>query len=230
MTRKEYPVQDWRPIQQQLRALSFYSGTIDGARGALTNEAIVAFKRSLGFAATPYYGPLTHARLMSQPAAESVMPWMNEAWAVLGVHEVRDKSRLRAWFDSAVAWIDPAEIPWCGAFVATCLRKWKPEIELPGNPLGARQWGAWGVRCKPQVGAIAVFSRPGASWSGHVGFLVGEGVGVVHVLGGNQSNAVTVAPIKKDRLIETRWPSLATPADRPLPFNKVAGRISSNEA
>lgn len=221
---------NWREIQTVLKRLGFYAGRIDGIRGPLTDGAIVAFKRSIGFLARPLYGELTHAALMKRVRPDSRYPWLDAAWAVLGLHEVRDHSRLRAWFDRSVQWISPREIAWCGAFVATAVRKWDPDVKLPENPLGARQWGAFGKSCRPQVGAIMTFTRPGPSWAGHVGFVVGEDATCYHILGGNQSDAVTVARILKSRLLQTRWPSGHPEANERLPFGTVSASISHNES
>lgn len=227
---QEIIVADWRPVQERLRKLGFYSGLIDGKRGPLTNQAIVAFKRSIGFVARPLYGALTHAALMAAPPAEAAYLWFAEAERMLHLHERRDTSRLKAWFDRSVAWIDPREIAWCGAFVATCIRKWQPEAPLPANPLGARQWGAFGERCTPQRGAVLTFWRGSPTgWQGHVAFYAGEDATAFHVLGGNQSDAVTITRIARSRLLESRWP-----AGEPQPFHirrlTAGGQLSTNEA
>lgn len=70
----EYPVHDWKPIQQRLRDLVFYAGRIDGERGPLTDQAIVAFKRAVGFVARSFYGPQTHHALISAPVAAEESP------------------------------------------------------------------------------------------------------------------------------------------------------------
>lgn len=227
----EYPVKDWKPIQARLKSLNFYSGKIDGGRGPLTNEAIVAFKRSIGFVARPYYGPLTHEALMAGPPDNMVqVPWYAEGYKILGLHERTNKATLSAWFDRAVSWIDPREIAWCGAFVATCFRKWNPGIELPGNPLGARQWGAFGESCTPQKGAVLTFWRGSkAGWQGHVGFYAGEDANAFHVLGGNQSDAVTITRIARNRLLQSRWP-VGVDQPRIIVLANAQGKLSTNEA
>ncbi|WP_153039724.1 hypothetical protein [Pseudovibrio sp. Ad37] len=56
-------------------------------------------------------------------------------------------------------------------------------------------------------GSILVFWRGSPrGWNGHVGFYVSESAGHYHVLGGNQSNAVTTAKLSKRRLLDIRWP------------------------
>lgn len=211
---------DIRWVQARLKQLGFDPGPIDGIQGPRTDAAICAFKRSIGFRDRPYIGPLTLAALQPIAAPEATptsIPWMEAAAQVRGLHEARDVSRLRAWFDRSVAWIDPREIPWCGAFVATCLRKADPDMGLPQNPLGARNWQFWGKSSDPVFGSVLVFWRISKShWAGHVGFYHGEDATHYHVLGGNQSNAVTVSRVEKTRLLSSRWP-----ADHPITGRRI---------
>lgn len=219
---------DVREIQARLEQLGFAPGPIDGLLGPQTEAAIVAFKRSIGLRPRPYVGELTYAALMVE-APETTIPWMSEAVRIKGLHEARDTATLRKWFDASLAWVDPREVPWCGAFVATVMRKWEPHILLPENPLLARNWSNFGLPCASQLGAILTFSRPGSSWSGHVGFYWGEDATAYHVLGGNQSNAVTITRMSKDRHISSRWP-LAVPQRHHRVFLKNNGTpLSRNE-
>lgn len=224
---------EWRAVQARLQSLGFYSGKTDGLRGPLTDDAIVAFKKSIKFVPRPFYGPLTHDALMgsAKPAELSDMPWMANGRAILGLHEKTHKTRLASMFRSiAGIVIDPAEIPWCGAFVGTCLKQWKPDIEVPANMLGARQWGNFGEACKPQVGAVLTFWRGSRNgWQGHVGFMAGQDRDTFHVLGGNQSNAVTITRLDKARLLQSRWPKGHS---QPMltGHGTLAGSISTNEA
>lgn len=220
---------DWKRVQRQLQSLGFYFGVVDGKRGPLTDSAIVAFKKSVGMAARPFFGPLTYGALMA-PATKSQTPWMDEARAMRQAHERRDTQRLKSWFHKSVAWIDPREISWCGAFVATCILKWRPESVVPQNVLGARQWGNFGEKCEPQVGAVLTFWRISrSSWQGHVGFMAGQDRDTYHVLGGNQSDAVTITKLAKNRLLESRWPT-DHPQTRIAGYGTLSGTISTNEA
>jgi lysozyme family protein len=56
------------------------------------------------------------------------------------------------------------------------------------------------------TGTVVVFRRGSNPALGHVGFAVGETATHVMVLGGNQSDAVTVAPMAKVDLLAQRWP------------------------
>lgn len=230
---------EWRGAQSRLKDLGFYFGEVDGLRGPLTDNAIVAFKRSIGFNPRPFFGPQTWSQLFSMgpPFVKGVgtlvseLPWISYARSILGYHERRDSAALRKWFGNTVAsWVDPSEVSWCGAFVATCLKKWDPDLEVPTNILGARQWGNFGEACVPQRGAILTFWRVSkSSWQGHVGFMVGQDSTTYHVLGGNQSDAVTITRLDKGRLLQSRWPTgYPQPNDRA--FGTLAGTISTNEA
>lgn len=216
-------------VQSRLAALGFDPGPIDGIGGARTDAAIVAFKRSVGLRARPYLGPITLRALFHKPNAE--LPWMAAGMAVRGLHEGRNTARLRRWFDSAVAWIDPREIPWCGAFIATCYRKWRPEIELTSGPLGARSWSDWGQPCSPRFGALLVFWRGSRrGWKGHVGYYVGEDATHFHVLGGNQRDRVSVTRIRKSRLLASRWPSEFPISGGPVRLTSAGVPVTENEA
>ena len=93
---------------------------------------------------------------------------------------------------------------------------------------------------EPAYGCIVTFTRDGG---GHVGFVVGKDKhGNLMVLGGNQSNMVSIAPFQRSRVTGYYWPStwdaktktraisapLASRYD--LPLLNSDGRVSTNEA
>lgn len=223
-----------REIQARLAELGFDPGPIDGVRGPKTDAAVVAFKKSVGLRPRPYIGPITLEALFGDDldhVRDADIPWMAEASRMRGLHEARDTSRLRAWFDRSVSWIDPREVPWCGAFCATVMRKWESDIALPENPLGARNWMKFGAATQPVFGSIVVFWRGSKSgWQGHVGFYHAEDDAAFHVLGGNQSNAVTVTRIGKERLLGARWPKGVAMDSRPVQVRSDGTPLSHNEA
>jgi uncharacterized protein (TIGR02594 family) len=70
---------------------------------------------------------------------------------------------------------------------------------------------------RPAYGAVAAISRDGG---GHVGFVVGEDMQNIYLLGGNQNNRVSIAPFSKARFVPEsyRWPlSWEKPTDFTLP-------------
>ncbi len=76
---------------------------------------------------------------------------------------------------------------------------------------------------------MVVFRRGQAS--GHVGLYVGEDYGAYHVLGGNQSDGVTITRIAKDRCIAVRRPAYRKLPVTSKPMQLAAtGALSVNEA
>lgn len=119
-------------------------------------------------------------------------------------------------------------VPWCGLFAAVVAKRagWEPVKD----PLWARNWASFGVGVEQAgLGDILVFVRDGG---GHVGFYVGEDAGYYHVLGGNQSDAVTITRIAKSRCIAKRRPKwkISQPASVKPYRLSAAGAVSSNEA
>ena len=123
---------------------------------------------------------------------------------------------------------DPSKNPWCGDFVETCIRIGLPDEPLLGalgtNPYWARNWLMFGREVKPITGAVLIFSRgPG----GHVGFALGQDDTHFYVLGGNQSDAVTIARVAKSRLLGARWPATFPPRPQRLPTMKPGEFLST---
>lgn len=117
------------------------------------------------------------------------------------------------------------DIPWCGLFMAVIAKRAGKKI--PENPLWARNWAAWGEPCRPELGAVMVFSRQGG---GHVGLYCAEDSEYYHVLGGNQGDTVSITRIRKQRLIACRNSYRVKPATvRPV-LVVGDGAISNNEA
>ena len=116
-------------------------------------------------------------------------------------------------------------------FVAHCVGATLPGETLPTNPLGARNWGKFGTKCKPVLGSVLVFWRGSKNGAfGHVGFYHGEDDVAYHVLGGNQSDQVNVARVAKNRLLGARQPATLPPlATGPVKRSKT-GDLSRNEA
>ena len=117
------------------------------------------------------------------------------------------------------------EIAWCGLFIAVVAkRSGKP---IPENPLWARNWAAWGSESPKELGSVLVFMRNGG---GHVGLYAGEDSDGYHVLGGNQSDSVCVARLRKERLIGCRSSYKIKPSNvRPV-WLTGTGTVSKNES
>jgi uncharacterized protein (TIGR02594 family) len=137
--------------------------------------------------------------------------WLGAAWRELGQKEVAGRgtnARIAGFFRAAGhPRIKDDETAWCAAFLGAML-------EGAGirstRSLRARSYLAWGEALETaRLGAIAVLSRGSNPALGHVGFVVGETKDEIVLLGGNQSNAVTVAAFDRRRLLALRWPPAA---------------------
>jgi uncharacterized protein (TIGR02594 family) len=151
---------------------------------------------------------------MSQPR------WLALAWADLGVAETpgaRHTERvLRYYADVGHPEIADDETAWCAAFAGSCLER---AGIASTRSLMARSYLAWGEPLDGfRHGAVAVLSRTADPALGHVGFLVGETEGHVVLLGGNQSDAITVEAFPRTRLLGLRWPPTVIPGGAPAPI------------
>lgn len=118
-------------------------------------------------------------------------------------------------------------IPWCGLFIAMVVQR---SGRVPvDKPLWARSWAQWGKRAQvAMLGDVLVFAREGG---GHVGIYIAEDKDCYHVLGGNQSDAVTITRIKKIRCIAVCRPAYNNqPASVKQYVVSATGAISANEA
>ena len=88
---------------------------------------------------------------------------------------------------------------------------------LGTNPYWARNWLMFKHAMQPVPGSVLVFERGSG---GHVGFAMRQDNTHFFVLGGNQSDAVTIARIAKSRLLGARWPATYPPGLQRLPTMK----------
>jgi uncharacterized protein (TIGR02594 family) len=204
-----------RLIQSGLDKLGHSPGAVDGLWGVRTARALKSLLTANG-------RPVSLA-----PAAP--LPWITEAKAALGKNEARDRNWLMDWLKRDGRSLgDPSKNPWCGDFVETCIRVALPDEPLLGalgtNPYWARNWLLFGQAVQPIIGAVLVFERGSG---GHVGFAVGQDDTHFYVLGGNQSDAVTVARIAKSRLLGARWPATLPPSQQRLPTMQTGAFLTT---
>lgn len=233
-----------KDIQQALKDLGFEPGPIDGIRGRKTINAIKAFQAKHGLVADGIVGKNTKAALFKDMQVQDAqefdipvtIPWVDTAYSLIGTQEKPGQGSNEAilgWAeDLEITSYNDDDIPWCGLFVAHCVGSQMPEEVLPANPLGARKWQHFGHEVSPRLGAIMVFWRGSPNgWKGHVGFYWAEDDDAYHILGGNQSNSVSVTRIAKNRLITARWPDTGVEDDGQIRVASANGRLLSvNEA
>ena len=152
-------------------------------------------------------------------------PLITEMWRV-GFTATNQAHRLKE-----TPWQND-ETPWCGAFVAYVMANAGLERHIPTYFPLARSWAKVGTKLNnPAYGCIVVFSRGSG---GHVGIVVGrDRRGNLMVLGGNQSDQVSIAPFDKSRVLGYRWcgtQELPATGRFALPVLKSNGKVSTNEA
>ncbi len=162
---------------------------------------------------------------------------IQEALKLHGVAEIVGKGSNRTiigWRDELnaagvkIEGYSDDDIPWCGLFAAIVVhRAGKRGV---ATPLWARNWAKFGTGVNEAgLGDVLVFQRPGGG--GHVGFYVAEDATAYHVLGGNQSNRVSVTRVEKSRCIARRRPVYNVKPDSVKPYRVAAGgALSRNEA
>lgn len=140
-------------------------------------------------------------------------PWLTHAWTDLGLAAIpgpATEPRVTAYYaDAGHIEVTGDDVAWCAAFVGACLKR----AGLPNTrSLLARSYLSYGtILSDARPGAIAIFSRGSDPALGHVAFVVGETSDALIVLGGNQSNAISVIAMPRDRLLGLRWPPTAAP-------------------
>lgn len=158
-------------------------------------------------------------------------PWMSWARAQIGTRETAGSGntpKIMTWAQRLGAKVlgisyTADATPWCGLFAAAVVAQ--VGLKPPAIAIRAKQWALWGEETEPCVGAVLVFERPGG---GHVAFYEAEDSTAYHVLGGNQSDSVSITRIAKDRCVAARWPhGYAKTQPRIV---KGSGALSRNEA
>jgi uncharacterized protein (TIGR02594 family) len=147
---------------------------------------------------------ITHA-LTNDP------PWLKRAFADLGLQELPGAAArpriVEMYAKAGHPEIKSDEIAWCSAAV----NAWMVEANIRGTgSLVARSWLSWGraVEMRKTIprGAVLVLRRGKSSWQGHVCLCLEDRDGTLTVIGGNQSDGVTIDRYRKAALIGARWP------------------------
>ncbi len=163
---------------------------------------------------------------LPDPTFNTGVPWFEIAEGEISTREykgsIRNNPRILE-YHRATTLPDHAarldETPWCSSFVNWCMKRAGIKRTRSAR---ARDWLKWGKELrKPQRGCVVVFSRPGGGpKAGHVGFYVGEVGTSIQLLGGNQSNAVSITNYPKSRVLGYRWPSDVGLNEEPETANK----------
>ena len=102
-------------------------------------------------------------------------------------------------------------MPWCSAFLNWCALTAGYEYT---NKLNARSWATIGQEVSEddyQLGDVVVLWRNSrSSWQGHCALFVRQTEDSVYLLGGNQSDKVTISKYSKNRVLTVRRLSKST--------------------
>ena len=155
---------------------------------------------------------------MSCPYADA--PWLDLAYNEIGEKEIAgsgNNPRVLEYHDATTLDASLDSVPWCSSFANWCLE----EAGLEGTRSArARSWLFWKHGhsiSRPRDGCIVILKRgtgqqPGPrtlNAPGHVGFFVGYERGSrILLLGGNQSDAVTITNYSIHRILGLRWPGI----------------------
>lgn len=128
------------------------------------------------------------------------LPWIVAARLQIGVREVKGFRHnpviVGFWKLARLSGIKNDEVPWCAGFVGAMLESCSIRSARSDS---SRAYLKWGERIEaPEYGCVVVFTRSGG---GHVGFCVGlDARGRLLILGGNQNDAVSIAPFERARV------------------------------
>lgn len=167
----------------------------------------------LGLIGKKIYQPELHVpqlnginSLLATPQATNDLAWMIEAKKYIGLREIVGKQHnktILGWIKSLGGWFTDDETPWCGTFVAHCLKV--AGVAYPKHWYRALDYVNYGTNLvKPAYGCVAIKTRKGG---GHVCFVVGrdQKTGKLVCIGGNQGNAVSYALYSDADFQEFRW-------------------------
>lgn len=126
-----------------------------------------------------------------------------EAESLIGTHEVSGKAAskdiLSLWADAGLEPTSTDEDPWCAAFVGGTLVR----ANKPGTKSAlARSYLQYGDKLrKPEQYCIGVMKRGNSTWQGHVGYVMKFDDSHIWLLGGNQSNAVSIQKYPRSQFL-----------------------------
>lgn len=130
----------------------------------------------------------------------------HKAYYYYGLSETKDRKLIKE-----ITGVDPVQTEWCAAFVnMVLLEQGLPtSASVSDYPLTARSFLFWGDKVKePKQGDIVVFKRGNSGWQGHVAFYVSsiqiDGKDYYYVLGGNQSDSVSIEPYPVNKVLGIR--------------------------
>jgi len=173
-------------------------------------------------------------------ADKSLPPHMELAYSLIGTKEIvgaKDSPVIMGWAeDLGLKGIyENDEMAWCGVFFAWVMKESGSQVVLPGKDkydyMRALKYLDMPnvIKVKPEdicVGDILIFQRPEG---GHIGFCDHVSPDSYGVVGGNQSNSVSITNIAKSRLKGALRLNYVDYTPFEIVLNQ-SGKLSTNEA
>lgn len=230
LTTRENVLKDWDSKVEE---------TVDGA--------IVNVEKLLQAAFAKAFALIKEQAPEDLPNSDGDAPWMpvaeaeQAAWAPLGDETTpAAQVRIREYFQAVERPLAAgAEIPpWCGAFAGFCVNKASPALlKTIKDPPVSGSWRSFGNETvplgdpSPPKGAVVVLSPDkNSSSASHVGFFsryLGSDNEQVELLGGNQSDRVTLTKFDRAKILAIRWQSAAKAQDDNAAGAANAGQLST---
>lgn len=141
---------------------------------------------------------------------EDIPPWYQAALREVGVKEKFGKAentRILQYHAATRLKAKRDEIPWCSSFVCFVMES----VGITSTrSAAAKSWATWGEETMAKKGAVVFLGKadPDAGGTGHVCFFDrwDEDLNYFWALGGNQTNAVTIARKPTAQIKAVRWP------------------------
>lgn len=134
---------------------------------------------------------------------------LTEALKRIGIKGMSGKTNnspsVVEWLKRLIPGAVDDEVNWCSAFAHDVVTD-ALGIELPQIDASARSWLKYGIPTEtPQMGDMVIFWREDPqSWKGHIAIYIRDNGTYVWVLGGNQSNMVSISPYEKSKVLGYR--------------------------
>lgn len=179
--------------QQLMKDAGYYTIAVDGDFGSGSLSAVKTMLNTLG------HKP-------KSTVMQNDLSWVTVGRKHIGLKEVKGGKHnptILSWIANLGGWFKDDETPWCGTFVAECLRE--AGRAYPKHWYRALAYESYGTKLpKAAYGCLGVMSRTGG---GHVTFIVGETEDGKYLvgLGGNQSDAVNLMKFEKSRFTAFVW-------------------------
>ena len=127
---------------------------------------------------------------------------LQERGVLEGRGDVNNPVVQKYYKDAGFPEVQHDSVPWCMAFVNAMLHR--AGYKRTGSLLARSSLKnkAFKKLLKPTQGCIIVLERSNSTWLGHTGFFVRSG----WMIGGNQSDMVSIARYDSEKLLGWRWP------------------------